>query len=331
MDNAEVEYPDYMGPRHILSAAQQRDPTALVLTGGAPLIYENNYGLLVGPSESGKSMLANAIGLALSAPPHRRISPAGLEIPEQRNVLYIDRENRERRAARRLAKLGLTLDHTFTLVCRDPISLNDRAGVDHLLLEIAKHRAQVVIFDTLTRFHNQNENASDQMAVVTRNILDVCDEGVTVLMLHHTSKGGRDRAKEPVHTDDTRGSGEIGAGADTELMLRTEGDRFIATVTKDREIKKSNKPTFTYTIEGDDELRLVNIKDAEDARIMERILDLAKSPSQKGDVRSAVDARPEVFDRCLSRLEAQNKISVTRQRTSIILESIASKNGAEPT
>ena len=67
----------------------------------------------------------------------------------------------------------------------------------------------LVIMDSLTRIHDQSENTASGMKVVTAALRDFTVAGITVVMLHHTTKTGKT----------FRGSSEIEAGYNSTLKI----------------------------------------------------------------------------------------------------------------
>ncbi len=160
--------------------------------------------LLAGEPGSYKSWLALTL---------LRASVAGGRFLEREcaalNVLYLDRENplavvRERLAILGVESLGSTRIWGGWLTDAPP------AIGDARLLEIARERQPLLLFDSLIRFHSADENSATEMAEVMKNLRALANVGATVVALHHKSKA------EGSHY---RGSSDIAGGVDTAFSV----------------------------------------------------------------------------------------------------------------
>lgn len=124
-------------------------------------------------------------------------------------VLYLDRENpfamvRERLAMLGVESLGSTRMWGGWLPDAPP------AIGDVRLLEMARERRPLIIFDSLIRFHSAEENSATEMDEVMQNLRAMANVGATVLVLHHKPKA------EGAHY---RGSSDIAGGVDTAFSV----------------------------------------------------------------------------------------------------------------
>ena len=71
----------------------------------------------------------------------------------------------------------------------------------------------MIIFDSLRRFHDRDENSATQMSKVLRWLRRLARRGATVVVIHH-----QDKSK----TFNYRGSSDILAGVDVALALSKE-------------------------------------------------------------------------------------------------------------
>jgi hypothetical protein len=78
------------------------------------------------------------------------------------------------------------------------------------LLEMARERRPLLIFDSLIRFHNADENSATEMAEVMQSLRALANAGATVVALHHKPKA------EGAHY---RGSSDIAGGVDTAFSV----------------------------------------------------------------------------------------------------------------
>jgi hypothetical protein len=136
----------------------------------------------------------------------------------QASVLYLDRENPLAVMRERLAVLGI--DSLAAPPAGAGVSaaagsriwggwLGDAPpGIgDVRLLEVARERRPLIVFDSLIRFHAAaDENSATAMAAVMADLRALANAGATVVALHHKPKS------EGSHY---RGSSDIAGGVDT--------------------------------------------------------------------------------------------------------------------
>ncbi len=145
----------------------------------------------------------------------------------QSSVLYLDRENPLAVMRERLAVLGI--DSLAAPPAGAGVSaaadsriwggwLDDAPpGIgDMRMLEIARERRPLIVFDSLIRFHAAaDENSAPEMAVVMADLRALANAGATVVALHHKPKS------EGSHY---RGSSDIAGGVDTAWAVSRDRD-----------------------------------------------------------------------------------------------------------
>ena len=133
-------------------------------------------------------------------------------------VLYLDRENPLRVVQERMAVLGIEPSAAEdSRIWGGWLSDAPPAIGDARLLEIARQRRPLIVFDSLIRFHEADENSATEMALVMGGLRALANAGATVVALHHKPKS--DGALY-------RGSSDIAGGVDTALAVsrdRTAG------------------------------------------------------------------------------------------------------------
>jgi hypothetical protein len=126
----------------------------------------------------------------------------------QSSVLYLDRENPLAVMRERLAVLGI--EESAATDCRIWGGWLPDAppGIgDFRILEIARERRPLIVFDSLIRFHAAaDENSATEMSMVMADLRALANTGATVVVLHHKPKS------EGSHY---RGSSDIAGGVDT--------------------------------------------------------------------------------------------------------------------
>ena len=170
------------------------------------LIPKGAVTLLTGSPGEGKSSLA--LGMTASCARGREFIARPCE---QIECLYIDKEN----------PLAL-VQHRMNIIAGGPVpKLTIWGGwnkqeppsiEDPLLLKWATERRLLIVFDSLVRFHDADENSASEMRNVMAHARRLADVGGTVLLLHHRSK---------TEANKYRGSSDILAAVDVAYSLET--------------------------------------------------------------------------------------------------------------
>jgi hypothetical protein len=125
------------------------------------------------------------------------------------SILYLDRENPLAVIRKRLAILGIESLGSAKIWgnwLRDaPPAIGDER-----LIQIARERCPLLIFDSLIRFHSADENSATEMAQVMGDMRTLANVGATVVALHHRAKS---------ETSRYRGSSDIAGGVDTAFTV----------------------------------------------------------------------------------------------------------------
>ncbi len=133
------------------------------------------------------------------------------------SVLYLDRENPLAVMRERLAVLSI--EQSAAADCRIWGGWLDDAppGIgDIRILEIARERRPLIVFDSLIHFHAAaDENSATEMSMVMADLRALANAGATVVALHHKPKS------EGSHY---RGSSDIAGGVDTAWAVSRDRD-----------------------------------------------------------------------------------------------------------
>lgn len=182
------------------------------------MIAQGEYHLISGAPASMKSMLALSMADGIRK---------GTEILGRqtmlKTVLYIDKEN----------PVSLIKERWALLEIVDELNLyywgywfTEIPNVPHDVYEKLADRYQpVMIFDSLIRFHDLEENEATAMRKVSAFFRGLCNLGATVIVLHHQGKVSVEGGRSPF-----RGSSEIAAGCDIAYCLtkkKTEDGLFL--------------------------------------------------------------------------------------------------------
>ncbi|MCL4479751.1 MAG: helicase RepA family protein [Deltaproteobacteria bacterium] len=130
-------------------------------------------------------------------------------------ILIVNKDSTPSELQRRLKKFGMMVNNIF--VDMSPLSLD-------AYVTIAKEY-DLIIFDSLIRFHNADENSATEMAEVMGILQKIRDAGTTVLVIHHRGKATG---------QGYRGSSEILAGCDLAFSLNKNPDALILKTEKTR-------------------------------------------------------------------------------------------------
>jgi len=160
--------------------------------------------LIAGEPGSYKSWLALSLLRAVS-------TQGGFLARECRPVdaLYLDRENPLAVVRERLAILGVE-SLAGSRIWGGWLHDAPPAIGDARLLEMARERRPLLVFDSLIRFHGADENSASEMAQVMHDLRMLANAGATVVALHHRAKS---------ETSRYRGSSDIAAGVDTAFSV----------------------------------------------------------------------------------------------------------------
>jgi hypothetical protein len=177
-----------------------------------PFLVASCVTMLAGREGQGKSMLALALGAAIG----HGADLAGLEC-EHGTVLYIDAENGEREAHRRVHGLGVR-PGTLTYVEAQGFNLAaDMPLVDEFVLQ---HKPTVLVLDSLRSLApGLDENDSKAAEAALRPVSRLSQtRGLPVLVLHHAGKNGFEY----------RGSTAIGAAGVLEVPSGARAQTAVA-------------------------------------------------------------------------------------------------------
>jgi hypothetical protein len=163
-------------------------------------------------------------------------------------VLIIDEENGKRLLNSRLKKMCQVADLPVYFICLSGFKLG--RGLLAKVVEITqKYGVGLVIFDSLVRIHDADENNAVEMAGVFRYFKELNKRGLTVLVTHHNRKKGIFK-EDPAQS--IRGSSDISASVECHLALdRKRGESFVTVIQAKNRVAEELKP-FNLNIISDD-------------------------------------------------------------------------------
>lgn len=198
----------------------------------AGLIPKGAVTLIIGDPGCGKTWLALNLGNSVSAG-GEFLDREAMRMP----VLYLDRENPLSLIRERLSIIcgGPGVFNPWGTWCKDePPMLGDPR-----LLKFAKQGC-LIIFDSLIRFHDKDENSASEMRVVMGHLRRLAAVGATVVALHHRGKS---------EASNYRGSTDILGAVDVGFKLSRTDDGLLELTTVG--VKNRVGPDIQMTIRPD--------------------------------------------------------------------------------
>lgn len=151
------------------------------------MFARGDYWSLFGPSEVGKSLLALDWALRMARNGER--------------VLYLDKENPKHVLVARFKKMGATRADFVNLRLEQFPEIGDlatEAGGKDLQDKVAKHRATVVILDTISKFSQVGQAVqSDRwQKMYNQSFEPLLKDGISIGQLDHTGLGDKTRERD---------------------------------------------------------------------------------------------------------------------------------------
>jgi RecA-family ATPase len=220
------------------------------------LVASGDVTICVGDPGLGKSWVAMDLAVKLANNQGEKSYWLGHEILKRGPVLYIDEENPLDVIYWRLKKLGLTTQGTRNLryLYEPKIWLNKDPGP--LLEEALEFNPALIVLDSLSRVHSEDENSAGAMAQLFKEGIKPLarETGAACLLIHHVIKSENGSGFQRA-----RGSGDITAVVDAGLDMRSTGVQNVFTVNnyKSRRIKGGETLTVRITDKPDGGVALV--------------------------------------------------------------------------
>jgi len=175
------------------------------------LLVKSEIVMLSADPGTGKSWIAMALALATLG-----ILPdwLGMEVLRKGPVVFVDQENPEHTARRRLQQLGLTDDHQdMHYLWYQGVRLDEQPERLHEYVRLVE--PALVVVDSISRVHFKNENSAEEMnPLMNGGVYPLARQlGANVVLIHHLNKAGG-----------YRGSTAIPAAVDLGLAL-TKNDQ----------------------------------------------------------------------------------------------------------
>lgn len=182
------------------------------------LFCKGDVHLLIGEPNIGKSFITMALATAIANGEQEFLGHA---IKRHGRVLYVDEENPEDLVIDRFSRLGLTAEGAENIRYLNNASIRLDRDPDALLDEALDWQPVLVVLDSLTRLHGEDENASGPMSALFNDAINplarVAEAGVIVI--HHVTKTDSSSSFKRA-----RGSGDITAAPDAGFDVYTSDD-----------------------------------------------------------------------------------------------------------
>ena len=119
----------------------------------------------------------------------------GADVLQHGRVLYVDQENPDDVIFRRLHKLGLTQKGHANIRYLWNQGIRLDRDYDDFLEEAREYEPTLIVLDSLTRLHTQDENSAGAMSAVFNDGIQPLarDTGAAVVLIHHDSRAGNPR------------------------------------------------------------------------------------------------------------------------------------------
>jgi RecA-family ATPase len=136
-------------------------------------------------------------------------------------ILLVDEETPKALLKQRLQKMHFNKNlHLFSLHFQG-VRLDLDGYFEALMEKMREVKPVLVVFDSLTRFHQQSEAYANAMSPVMGRLREIANSGTTVLVIHHHRKGRGDPSQM------LRGSSDIAGVIDVEYALTKKRNYLI--------------------------------------------------------------------------------------------------------
>ena len=152
---------------------------------------------------------------------------SAFRVKEQGPVLLVDEESPRPVLKTRLQRMKFIETMPLSILHFAGLRVDEDAGFAAIQQLIENRKPALVVFDSLIRMHSAEENSSTEMARVMRRFR-LLSNMATVLLIHHSGKAEQDPRRL------SRGSGDIVAAVDQELVLTRDGEELVLQSAKTR-------------------------------------------------------------------------------------------------
>lgn len=215
---------------------------------------------LAGRPKVGKSFIVLELAMSIASGE----SLFGRFEANQKRVLIISKEDSYVVLKERLGKMGVDTELNISLSTDQEIYFDNNDLLASIKVLLMRFSANVLIIDSFIRIFRGDENSSRDVTKVHKVFKQLCDEGITIIFVHHH---GKEDAQRPRATGDKlRGSSDLLAMVDSLITLEKDSDRVLKVWNTHNRHAVSMKPFYvsipTFN-EGDKRFRFLNFIDAQ--------------------------------------------------------------------
>lgn len=179
-------------------------------------------------------------------------------------VLLVDEESGERILNERFKQLGASPNSGVQYFSREGYKVSAEY-IDSLISVCLANNIGLVMFDSLVRMHQGDENTSRDMSELFNQLRRLADNGIAVLIAHHNRKGSAGGSYSPA--GDMRGSSDILASVDCHMAFsrHNSGDYVTVHQTKNRYMREIAPFKLRFIDNGDtSEFLLMDVMQTKD-------------------------------------------------------------------
>ncbi len=167
---------------------------------------------------------------------------------KQTNVLIVDEESGRGRLRKRLQMLGVTEETPIAVASCERFKLDEESAESTTEFCLA-NSIGLVVFDSLTRMHNADENSAKDMSVVMANFKRLTRYGIAVIVIHHNRKPGQFGSGG---ANEMRGSGDILAASDVQISVKRKSGSSVITVSQNKNRDAPDLAPFDLEVASDE-------------------------------------------------------------------------------
>lgn len=167
----------------------------------------------------------------------------------KKNILLVDEENHPSYIQDRFQLLQVQPSLPINLLTQENLCITKESQRKQLLDICEERSIGLIVFDSLIRISDAEENDAKQMANVFRCIRDFTKKDITVIVIHHDRKENADYKSSAKSR--LRGSSDILASIDSLLSLKEQNGKICIEHAKSR-ISAQINPFYVEVIESDE-------------------------------------------------------------------------------
>lgn len=241
---------DFLTLEEMLNEQKNRPPIKYLWSG----IKERSFGLIFGPSKSGKTVFCENLAFKLAIGETSFLGES-LHVKSPQKVLFIGLEEFWENRIYRNSQQMQTFDESSIKLLKKNylfqsigfgkkiISKKDWQRLNKLVKE---SNATFIVIDSITRLNHGKLEDSETAESILQNLRDICyNNGVTLVCIHHTPK----MYGKPLDMDSIKGSSVFAQESDFAIGINI-------TSLKERYIKNV---FFRYAADSSDEVTEINI------------------------------------------------------------------------